>query len=81
MIYIDLTDLVLFARSSNVMSGIQRVGYNLAKEAQGDSDVGFVGFPQENRSVIRILNISFDETGSLAASTTGFFRRRRHCST
>ena len=38
MIYIDLTELALYARNSEV-TGIQRVIYNLARELEGNSEV------------------------------------------
>ncbi|GEM_PF-3782939 len=39
MIYIDLTELALYARNSEVVTGIQRVIYNLARELEGNSEV------------------------------------------
>ena len=65
MIYIDLTDLVEFARFNDVVSGIQRVVYNLARELEDDSEVSFVVLPRSKEPWIRLSSMKLESSGSI----------------
>lgn len=65
MIYIDLSDLALFAQFSNNVSGIQRVIFNFAKEVQNESDVRFVYRNLSDNKWYCIENVQFTDDGDI----------------
>ena len=65
MIYIDLSDLAQFAQFSNIVSGIQRVIFNFAKEVQNESDVRFVYRNLSDNKWYCIENVQFADDGDI----------------
>lgn len=65
MIYIDLTELALWAQRSDLISGIQRVVYNLARDLEEDPDVGFVVLADGKGSWIRLRSLNLDNSGNI----------------
>ena len=65
MIYFDISDIVVFSQCSNVVSGIQRVVFNLAKELRSENNVKFIYRNLGNGKWYSLEGVSFPEDGDI----------------